>query len=482
MSVPDEPAPEKPAGAQRRRFPRVACRQAAVGVATPILSLDQQVMRSLLSTERLRALAQECQATDQRRRKVTCEVFFWLAVLAFGPGGAATLKGVCTYLSAANWVAGWWGPTTQVSKEAVSENFRERPWVFFAAVLEDLLRAYEQLWQQLAGRPNLELVEQLRVVLVDATIMKVALKLFHLFPARATGKRAQWAGVKLQVGWRLFHSVPLLQVLTAELHNELNGLNFLRPAGEDAVYIFDLGYWAYHLFDTILERGQHFLCRWRKDCNPWIVTVHLGDPAWIGQRLKAVALTGTTVDLTVRLRGNHPTHPQMHQDVRLVGVWVEPEQIWHLYITSLWDASTYPVPVLVDLYRLRWQIEIFFRNLKCVLRIADFVSVSDNGIRIQIYAALIHYVLTHLVILKAMPASGRPFEDFSVPYCLEAVQQILHQSGHLVKQGREPNWDRLEALLLQVVLTYGLRPNRKRPRLLTRVKAQFGPAQPQAPP
>jgi hypothetical protein len=236
------------------------------------------------------------------------------------------------------------------------------------------------------------------------------------------------------------------------------------------------------LFDTILERGQHFLCRWRQDCNPPILAVRVGDPAWVGQRLKDVALSGPTIDLKVRLRGTHPTHPQMHSDVRLVGVWIEAERVWHLYITSLLDDGTYPIPMLVDLYRLRWQIEIFFRNLKCVLRIADFVSVSENGIRIQIYATLIHYVLTHLIILKAMHASGRPFEDFSLPYCLETVQQILHQSGYLVRPGREPNWDRLEAILLQGVLTYGLRPNRKRPRLMTSVKARLQPAPPQVPP
>ena len=117
-----------------------------------------------------------------------------------------------------------------------------------------------------------------------------------------------------------------------------------------------------------------------------------------------------------------------------------------------------------------------------MLRIAAFVSISENGIRIQIYAALIHYVLTHLLILKAMQATGRPFEDFSLPYCLEAVQQVLHQSGQLVHQGQEPNWERLETLLLEAVLTYGLRPNRKRPRLITQVKARLQPAAPSVPP
>jgi hypothetical protein len=207
--------------------------------------------------------------------------------------------------------------------------------------------------------------------------------------------------------------------------------------------------------------------------NPPILAVRCGDPAWVGQRLKEITLTGTVVDLVVRLRGNHPTHPQMHHDVRLVGQFVEPDHQWHLYVTSLLDSTTYPVGLLVDLYRLRWQIEILFRNLKCVLRIANFISTTENGIRIQIYAALIHYVLTHLVILKAMQATGRRFEEFSLPYCLEGVQQVLQQTESLIRKGASPDWDQLEARLIQIVMAKGLRPNRQRERVITAVKAQL---------
>jgi DDE family transposase len=473
MSVAEDAPNEKHTGPKRRRFPVAPTSEPVLTEAPPKVQLDQALLGQLISTAQLQQLAGQSGAADQRRRKLPVEVFFWLTVLACGPGGAATLQAVSTYLSAASWVAGLNGPHIPVSKEALSENFRERPWTFFAAVLQYLLTAYHHLWQQLADRPNLQVIDHLRVMLVDTTSMKVALKLFSVFPARATGKRAKWAGVKVHVGLRLFRSVPDVQVVSAEKQNELKNLPFLRPVGEAVVYIFDLGYWAYHLFDTIVERGQHFLCRWRQDCNPPILAVYQGDPAWVGQRLKAITLSGSVVDLVVRLRGNHPTHPQMHHDVRLVGVWIEPKQAWHLYVTSLRDRTAYSVALLVDLYRLRWQIEIFFRNLKCVLRIAHFLSVTENGIRIQIYAALIHYVLTHLLILKAMQVTGRAFEDFSLPYCLQAVQQVLHQSGQLVCTGRVPDWACLEVLLLHALLAFGRRPNRKRPRLITDVKTRL---------
>ncbi len=198
------------------------------------------------------------------------------------------------------------------------------------------------------------------------------------------------------------------------------------------MYIFDLGYWMYALFDTIMDRQQHFISRLRQDCNPRIVKVYVGRPEWKGRRLKAIRLTGQKLDLLVNLSSDNPHNPQMRHAVRLVGEWIPKDQQWHLYITSLLAWPKYPLALILDLYRLRWQIEILFRNLKCVLQIANFVSTTENGIRIQIYAALIHYVLTQLIILKAAQKTGRPLEDFSVPYCLDAVQQVLAQTAELI--------------------------------------------------
>jgi hypothetical protein len=429
----------------------------------------------LLPADLLTQLAHRCSADDERRRKLTCVMFFWMAVLAFGPGGPITLHSLMTYTLVAHVLAGLGEGPGRLSKEAVSENFRERPWQFFEAVFQYLLITYAQLWRQLANAPKALVVEHLQVLLMDATIMRVANQLFALFPARANRRCKHWAAIKLHVGLRLFRSVPEVVTFSTHKKNE-HQIDFLRPVGEAVVYIFDLGYWTYALFDTIIERGQHFLSRLRQDCNPPILAVRVGDPQWVGQRLKTIALTGSVIDLVVRLRGSHPTHPQMHHDVRLVGRWMEAEQAWHLYVTSLLDPAAYPATLLFDLYRLRWQIEIFFRNLKCVLRIANFVSITENGIRLQLYAARIHYVLTQLVILKAAHATGRAVEDFSIPYCLDAVQQVLHSTSPLVLQGSSLNWDAIEAHLVYVVVTNGLRPNRKRVPLITQVKSRLRPA------
>jgi hypothetical protein len=86
-------------------------------------------------------LARSRSAGDVRERQLTCTVFFWLAILAVGPGGPLTLHKMLTYALVASLMAGVGALQVVRSKEALSENFRERPWRFFEAVVQYLLIA-----------------------------------------------------------------------------------------------------------------------------------------------------------------------------------------------------------------------------------------------------------------------------------------------------------------------------------------------------
>jgi hypothetical protein len=455
-----------------QRFNRATPKERRTKIEPPKLTPDQRLMGQLLTSEVLVTLARRWNAGDERQRKLTCVGFFWMAVLAFGPGGPVTLHKVLTYALVVQLVAGVGAVQAALSKEALSENFRERPWQFFEAVLKYLLATYAAVWNQVVGCPALARVHDLQVLLVDATVMRVAKQLIDTFPANRNGKVEVWAALKLHTAFRLFRGVPEVLALSPQKKNERK-IGFLRPLGEAALYIFDLGYWTYALFDTIMDRQQHFISRLRQDCNPRIVKVFVGQREWKGRRLKAIKLTGQKIDLLVQLSSDNPHAPQMRHKVRLVGQWITKDQQWHLYITSLLAWPKYPLVLIIDLYRLRWQIEILFRNLKRVLQIANFVSTTENGIRIQIYAALIHYVLTQIIILKAAQETGRPLEDFSLPYCLDAVQQVLAQTAELIRKGQAPNWSQLEKWLMEAVIAQGLRPNRKRKPLIVKVKARL---------
>jgi putative transposase len=466
VSPASSPATE-PSTPKRNRFRPARPKEQAAISTPPRVRIDQAVLKELLPAAQLKAWASNTGALDIRERKLTCVVFFWLVILALGPGGPMTLLGMVSLAVAACVMAG--RPTRQAvtSKQAISENLAQRPWPYFAAALNYLLQGHAQLFAQEAGQACLRVVDRVR--LVDSTVMRVSLQLVQTFPGARTGRRKVWAALKLHAAWDLFQGVPAVLAITAQKANDRT-VEFLRPQGERVLYIMDLGYWKYHLLDQIIERQQHFISRLRADCNPLIKAVYVGSQEWVGKRLKEITLTGTTCDLLVNLSSPHASGATMTHDVRLVGQWVDQHQRWHLYVTSLVDGQGFVVDLVVQLYRLRWQIEIFFRDLKSVLQIANFVSTSENGVRIQIYAALVYYVLTHIIILKVAHETQDPLESFSIPACLTVVGKVLERHTELLIPDLAVDWPTLETRLVEAVKALRRRPNSKRIHRLTYVR------------
>jgi hypothetical protein len=341
----------------RRRFQGAVLEERSE-VPLPDLSLERGVLAEVLPNATLEVLATQTQAQDQRKRKLTCVVFFWLMILVVGPGGPISLSGMVSFLVVAYAMAGMCVVQATLSRQALSENLKLRPWQFFEAVLNHLLATYALLVGASAPTLDLEMIRHL--MLVDTSTLRVADRLIQVFPGHKTGRKAEWAAVKLHTAFRLFRSVPEVLALTAEKVNDKR-VGFLRPLGEKVLYVFDLGYWKYGLFDDIIELKQHFISRLREGCNPLIKEVYLGCQDWVGKRLKDITLVGEEVDLLVNLSSAGPSNPKMKHDVRLVGQRVDGG--WHLYVTSIMDRVVYVVSLIAQIYALRWQIEIFFRDL-----------------------------------------------------------------------------------------------------------------------
>ncbi len=210
------------------RFNQATHQDRRAKVEPPALTPDQAVMSRLLPTATLSTLARKWKADDVRQRKLTCTIFFWMTILAFGPGGPISLHQVITYGLVASLMSGLGAAQVALSKEAVSENFRERPWQFFAAVFEYLLTGYATLWSGMAGQPNLLVVKDWQILLIDATVMRVAQQLIEVFPASANGKCPEWAALKLHTTFRLFRGVPEVLALTPQKKNERK-IDFLAP-------------------------------------------------------------------------------------------------------------------------------------------------------------------------------------------------------------------------------------------------------------
>ena len=225
-----------------------------------------------------------------------------------------------------------------------------------------------------------------------------------------------------------------LQVTEGKRHD--NKFRFITKA-PNILYLFDLGYWSFTNFKKIVDAKSFFVSRLKKSCDPLIVTV--SDQRWlhlVGKRLSQIngALKGMAeLDMEVQLSKSEKS--PLKDDLRLVGLLHEGE--WRFYVTNIFDGHFTP-HVIYELYSKRWTIEIFFNDIKHVLKLEHIFSKNKNGIMVEIYSALIFYLLVRCVIAIAAKKSGKEITDFSFKKSAEnfnafLVTQLTEFSGNEIK-------------------------------------------------
>lgn len=192
---------------------------------------------------------------------------------------------------------------------------------------------------------------------------------------------------KMHVAFEVLRGVPTRVTVTAGNDSEKDQLRaMLQP---DRLYVIDRGYAEYELFQEILDAQSGFIGRIR-DNAVWEVIEERPVSA-------AARAAGVRRDLVVWL-GCAQKRGALKQPVRVVEVDTgktdaegNPEVL--LLATNRLDLDA----ELVALgYRFRWHIELFFRWLKCILGCRHLLSTCPNGVRIQVYLAIIASLLISL--------------------------------------------------------------------------------------
>ena len=229
------------------------------------------------------------------------------------------------------------------------------------ALLEALCqRLYEQT-PRMAGAP--------RAVVIDSTVWSVLPRMHWAFWRRQHGLGQ---AVRLHVEFDLERGgVRRAQSTPAKTCERAQWRQWGRPG---SCYIGDRYYgYDYRLLGEWLDKQVDFLVRLRRETQ-WVVE----SEAELSAADRAAQVTWAGV---VRL-GRDGLGPR----VRVVQVLAEEEQI--LLATSL-PAEGTPPELLAQLYRQRWQVELFFRWLKCILGCRHWLAESPRGVALQCYLALI---------------------------------------------------------------------------------------------
>ena len=146
-------------------------------------------------------------------------------------------------------------------------------------------------------------------------------------------------------------------------------------------YIFDRGYNDYKRLYTINQFGAYFVIRAKTN-------LHYNTEKW-KRRMPDNVLS----DQMITLSGYY-SQKKYPEPIRKVIYWDEEQDREFVYLTNATEITALQV---ANLYKNRWQVELFFKWLKQHLRIKKFWGTNENAVRIQIYSAITAYCMVAIV-------------------------------------------------------------------------------------
>jgi len=309
-------------------------------------------------------------AAGRKKRELSAWGHFVTMLLAQA-GGVRSLRDLERLFERHNGIAAHLG-LGQVKRSTLSDANRDRSAELFAdvaALLANLART---------GSRRCEALH-----LIDATRI-------------VAGKRIEsWAGsgaIKLHVMYEAHAAHPICFAVTSEHVNDITAAQMM-PIEPGATYVFDKGYYHFAFWAKLDSLGCRFVTRLKKN-SP--ITA-------LAERTVAAhsdILSDRTVRLSDRLMSQRRN--PMDRPVRMIVVRIDSGRAITLVSNDL-DSTAEDIAAL---YKMRWQIELFFKWIKQNLKIAHFLGTSHNAVSIQVISALIVFLLLRIAQIKAGTVLG----------------------------------------------------------------------------
>jgi hypothetical protein len=267
---------------------------------------------------------------------------------------------------------------TPPSKNALSHANRERNPKMAEALFWTMLDHLQQLHPGFGARrrPKLAFRFKRLIHVVDSTTIQLIAKCLDW-----AKHRRRKAAAKCHVRLNLQTFLPRFALVdTAGEHDNLRARELCAGVQAGEIVIFDKAYVDFaHLADLSL-REVFWVTRAKENLQYRVVRrfLHGRDDHLLRDDLIALTIPPVQKVYPVELR----------RVVALVEVDGELREMIFLTNNLTWSAQT-----IADLYRCRWSIEVFFKELKQTLQLADFLGHNANAVRWQVWTALLVYLL-----------------------------------------------------------------------------------------
>ena len=258
------------------------------------------------------------------------------------------------------------------ARSTLADALNQRDWRIYHALAQRMIARARALYAQEPSVLDLDA----SVYALDSTTIDLCLSVFDWAPFRSTK-----AAIKLHTLLDLRGSIPaFIHISDGKLH-DVNVLDIL-PMEAGAFYVMDRGYVDFERLYAMHQAGAFFVTRAKAGMDARRVYSAATDRA-----------SGVICDQRIMFNGFYSAkhYPEHLRRIR----FKDPES--GKTLVFLTNNTSLPALTIADLYKNRWQVELFFKWIKQHLRIKRFLGTSENAVKTQIWCAVATYVLIAIV-------------------------------------------------------------------------------------
>jgi hypothetical protein len=256
----------------------------------------------------------------------------------------------------------------KICRSTLSDANNRRDWRIYEGIFYDILSRCKEV------TPKHKFKFKNPLYTLDSTVIDLCLSLFS------------WAKFRKRKGALKIHylydhsgAIPTFLVLTdAKVHDIRVAKGGEIPLSSDSIISIDRAYIDFSWLYCLERRGIYFVSRMKKGIKYEVIGQH-----------KIYDKRGVLRDITIKLTSDQKGK-EYPKELRLVEFEDPETDKIFLFLTNNFKLSPYTI---AQIYKARWQIELFFKWIKQNLKIKSFLGCTKNAVLTQIWIAMCYYLL-----------------------------------------------------------------------------------------
>jgi hypothetical protein len=311
-------------------------------------------------------------------------------------------------------------------RSTLSDANKNRNVEVFAEIYQKLLKEYGSVLSD--SRINEVLKKQVKIF--DSSTISLFKDILKCVGRKSKEGKSK-GGIKVHTVINADEQVPNMVWFSSSATNDQKFLEKLN-CDDNTIYVFDKGYNDYRAFKHFIEKGTGFVTRIKNNAVYDIV-----EEKEVPEEIHSGVLRDEIIEIAVK-EGKKASKLRL----RKVQFYDRVHKREFEFITNLLDLRA---DFIASLYKLRWQIELFFKQIKQNFPLKYFLGDNENAIKIQIYCVLIVNLL--LSVIKKRLKRNWAFSNL-VSFCKIHLFNFINLMKFLENPEKDWQIERLESVQL----------------------------------